>query len=49
MKGNRKILILIGILAAGIIAQKLDLLDLTRTLNEIEDLADFWTGRNQAS
>jgi uncharacterized membrane protein YdjX (TVP38/TMEM64 family) len=42
MKGHLKILILISILAAGIIAQKMDLLDLTRALTEIEDIADLW-------
>jgi uncharacterized membrane protein YdjX (TVP38/TMEM64 family) len=42
MKGHLKILILITILAAGIIAQKMDLLDLTRAVTEIEDIADLW-------
>ncbi|MCA1794478.1 MAG: TVP38/TMEM64 family protein [Desulfotignum sp.] len=42
MRGNLKILILISILAAGIIAQKMGLLDLTRAMDEIEYLADFW-------
>ena len=32
MKGHLKILILISILTAGIIAQKMDLLDLTRAV-----------------
>jgi uncharacterized membrane protein YdjX (TVP38/TMEM64 family) len=42
MKGHLKILILITILAAGIIAQRMGLLDLTRALTEIEDIADLW-------
>lgn len=42
MRETLKILVLIGILAAGMIAQKTGLLDLTETLTEIEDIADFW-------
>jgi uncharacterized membrane protein YdjX (TVP38/TMEM64 family) len=42
MKESLKILIMIGILTAGIMAQKTDLVDLTRALTEIEDIADFW-------
>lgn len=42
MKGQLKILLLITFLTAGIIAQKMDLLDLTRTVTEIDDIADLW-------
>ena len=42
MKETLKILIMIGILTAGIMAQKMDLLDLTLALTEIEGIADFW-------
>ena len=42
MKGHLKIRILIAILTAGIVAQKMNLLDLTRASTEIEDFADLW-------
>ncbi len=42
VKANLKILVLIAIIAAGIAAQKLDLLNLNHALVEIENISDFW-------